>query len=245
MFGTRDLFIKGEKINQVAERRLDSYAKEAKELLRLTVQSNLEQERVIQIYIDFLEKKLQEDSQIFYLRRIYQQAKQVSQIIAYIWRWIDDATNPKQEIAKQLKKYFAHPTKENTNVGGNLENLFAANPREDNLEQNADEANLLREVFPNYNEDQNLIFPIFNKFERGEEVSGLGYLLTVDINSYQGNLSDTSINHPYLFIHTIPFPPRPQLSDATVTPDELKDWIENKIPGKYYADNLYIPTTST
>ncbi len=252
MFGTRDLFTKGENINQVADKLLAEYTNELVTLFARfrsansqTSELSSEQAFISKASQEFLENMLQEASEIFYLRRIYQQAKQVSQIIAYIWRWIDADGNPKQEIATQLKEYFVRPTEENQNVGENLEKLFAANPKQNNLEENADEAKLLREVFPNYNEDQNLIFPIFNELERGEEVSGLGYLLNIDINSYQGNLSDTSINHPYLFIHTIPFPPRPQLSKATVTPDELEDWIENNIPGKYYADNPYIPTTST
>lgn len=55
-----------------------------------------------------------------FLRRLYQQAKQLSQIIAYIWRWADKDRQPQQEVAKQLKTYLDRPTEKIPEVGGNL-----------------------------------------------------------------------------------------------------------------------------
>jgi flavodoxin len=190
-------------------------------------------------------KELSVDEQYNNIRRICQQGRQVSQIIAYIWRWVDDErpeNKHKQEVANELQKYFKKPTENNQEPGGRLKKLLGAHP-----EDSSHEGNLLYDVFfENYSIDnEGYIFPIFNKLELGEDGSGLGYFLNIDINSYHGSLSDTSINHPYKFIHTIPYPARPQLSKATVTPDELEDWIKNRIPNKYYADNPYIPTTSS
>lgn len=246
MFGTRDCFGKSDKVHKTADLCLKKYSEKLKKIV-LDVKSptiQLASDSIEQQLNNTLQEALQEVSEIFYLRRFYQQAKQLSQIIAYIWRWIDVDGNPKQKIAQNLKEYFIRPTEDNQDIGGNLEKLLAANPREDKPEKNVDEAKLLREVFPNY-KDKYLIFPILSELERGEDGSGLGYSLHVDINSYQGNLSDTSINHPYLFIHSIPFPPRPPLGQATVTLDELESWVENSVPDQYYADNPYIPTTSS
>lgn len=260
MLGSRNLLCKCEqiKINKVTDEKLQKYATLLKsyffeEFKRefsadpTKCESSSVQMVATQRDTQKVEKSLQSISQACYLRRVYQQAKQVSQIIAYIWRWIDDDKSPKQESAKKLKEYFVQPTPlEDAGMrnGQNLEKLLGADILKDSPIQ-SDEVKLLREVFPDYQSNKNFISPIFDDFELGNEVPGLGYELSVDINSYQGNLSDTDINHPYLFIHSIPYPPRPELSEATVTRNELEVWIENRVPDKYYADNPYIPTTST
>ena len=178
-----------------------------------------------------------------FLKRLYQQSKQLSQIIAYIWRWVDADETPRREIANQLKEYFVHPTESNHDVGGNLKKLLAANPKEDKPERNRKEAQLLREVFPDYNSNKNLIFPMFDEFELGDEHPGLGYLFTIDINSFHGKLDDPTKNAPEVLKFVIPYPPRPVLGEATVTASELESWIENKQEYKYFADNPYIPAT--
>lgn len=66
-------------------------------------------------------------------RRIYQQGRQVSQIIAYIWRWIDDErpeNKQKQKVANELQKYFKSPTENNLEPGGRLKKLLSAHPLE-------------------------------------------------------------------------------------------------------------------
>lgn len=231
MFGTRSLFSKSKKIHETADQLLGDY-------LRMSSDNLTSQPRVE------VQNQLQGAAVYFFLQRIYQQAKQVSQIIAYIWRWIDDSDLHKRNCAEFLNYYFSKPTEKDGEIGGNLKKLLAADPRENSF-QPSYEVWLLREVFPDYNDNQDLLFPIFNKFELGEENEGFGYILNVDINSFQGNLSDTTINHPSLFVHSIPYPPRPELGPATVTKDELEEWIKNRISDQYYAENTYIPTTST
>jgi len=106
------------------------------------------------------------------LRRIYQQGKQLSQIISYIWRWIDADDNLKKQVAKKLNNYFANPTEEINEPGGKLKKLLGAHP-----EDSSEEANLLKAVFFEDNsDDKQLLFPIFNEFELGDEHLGLGYL---------------------------------------------------------------------
>ncbi|KAB8318703.1 hypothetical protein SD81_014830 [Tolypothrix campylonemoides VB511288] len=100
-------------------------------------------------------------------------------------------------------------------------------------------------MFPDYNSNKNLIFPIFDQFELGEESDNLGYLFEVTVNGFNGVLEDVDRNSPSLFKFVIPYPPRPQLGEVTVTLDELEEWIANREEDEYFADNPYIPTTCT
>lgn len=75
-----------------------------------------------------------------WLRRAYQQGKQISQIITYIWRYGEE-TSEEGETARQLHTYFVEDPKKN------LKKLFAANARERN---SSTEAHLLATVFLSY-----------------------------------------------------------------------------------------------
>ncbi|WP_449418799.1 hypothetical protein [Phormidium nigroviride] len=177
------------------------------------------------------------------LLRLYQQSKQISQIIAYIWRWADDHSpenTERQAVASQLHKYFTHPTQRIGNLGGQLKKLFGAKP-----DPNGDiEGRLLYAVFAPL-DNPNFIFPIFSEFELGEIDPRLGYLLDVNLNSFHGVIEDPTKNAPALLKFVIPYPPRPQLGELTVTTTELEEWVDNKEPRNFFADNVYIPTTST
>lgn len=176
------------------------------------------------------------------LRRIYQQGKQLSQIVSYIWRWIDSDDLQKKQIAKKLNDYFANPTEEIKEPGGRLKELLGAHP-----EDCSEEAKLLKAVFfeDNSSNNRQLLFPIFNEFELGDEHLGLGYLFEVDFTSFKGTISDGDKNLPQLLELKIPYPPRPQLGEATVTLNELEKWIENRTPDQYFPENSYIPATSS
>jgi len=314
MFGSRDSFRYSAQINEIA----NEISEKNKSIFSSFFQKNninITEEQINQFFSE-IKPEIEKECQALFLQRVYRQAKQVSQIIAFIWCWIDfepcaDLSNfeidwrdglDNKNAAKELRKYFTHPTESVPYIGENLEILFAVDPKwnDDEIEvkveelaeemmikwfygvahrlnpnassneikqkaeeikenidqitsQNIEELknkfkktrNLLRQVFQNYKTDTNLKFPIFDKFELGLEHPGLGYTINVDINSFQGMCEDTDKNHPSLFIHTIPFPPRPQLGTSTVTKDELQQWIENREENKYYADNAYIPTTTT
>ncbi|MEH1938948.1 MAG: hypothetical protein V7L01_01845 [Nostoc sp.] len=235
MFGTRDLLIKSEALNEVVDQFLESsvndFFEEAKE------ERSLEKEEA---YRKLLKKTFQKAPPTFFLLRLYQQAKQISQIIAYIWRNVGEPENPNLNTAKELQKFFVRPTEKDTEVGENLKKLLGADP----TKEESAEAKLLREVFKNQS-NEDLIFPIFNELELGRdpEHPDLGYLLEVNVNDFFGMLEDVDRNSPSLFKFVIPYPPRPQLSEATVTSSELEEWIVNKDKNKFFADNPYIPTT--
>ncbi len=181
-------------------------------------------------------EKLEHTTPHQFLHRLFRQAKQVSQIIAYIWRWADADDNPKQEIANKLKEYFASPTDDLNPHGGKLKKLLKADP------QNSDEeANLLRAVFFEDSSFDNtcLIFPIFSDYECDS------YSFQINVNSFNGQLSDPTPNDPGIIAYSIPYPPRPSIGEATVTEYELEDWIKNRDKKKTFPDNPYIPTTSS
>jgi hypothetical protein len=241
MFGTRDLFSKSKQINEAAEsffeKDVNRVANFFAQATSLTSQSSSEEDALIQARE--IVEDIRKHSETYYLQRLLQQGKQLSQIIAYIWRWIDVNGNPKQEIAKQLKEYFVRPTIDvSGNGGGNLKNLFAANPKQDKPTTNAVEANLLRQIFPDYDSNNKLIFPIFDDSELGKA----GYLIEVTVNGFNGMLEDGDRNNPNTIKFVIPYPPKPQFGEGTITPSELEEWIANK-DDKYVADNPYIPTT--
>ena len=247
MFGTRDLFDRSEKINEIANSCLESCLEKLSYLtIEDTTRSNAERKQECK---NFLVNTLQETSQIFYLRRLYQQGKQISQIIAYIWRWADnDEETPQKKIAKKLKIYFTNPTEDNEKPGGKLKELLKADPRkpEENL---VEEDRLLKAVFfedncsKNQNSKDNLLFPMFDEFELGDKFPDFGYLFQVNLNSFQGTIDDPTKNAPELMKFNIPYPPCPKFGEATVTSDELDKWIKNREANKFFADNPYIPTT--
>ncbi|WP_375504872.1 hypothetical protein [uncultured Nostoc sp.] len=240
MFGTRDLFHKSEKISKVADRLLKSYVPK---LFNLSQQDPKEKRK--ELYQN-LEDAFLDAAPTFYIKRLYQQAKQISQIIAYIWRWADTDETPQKEVANKLKKYFTNPTEDTQHLDDRLKKLLGANPRKiDNL---SEEDKLLKAVFFKDNEldppFNNLLFPMFNKFELGEsEDQHLGYLFWVNINSFQGSIDDPTKNAPELLKFSIPYPPCPKIGEVTVTSDELESWIANREENEYFAKNPYIPTS--
>lgn len=188
-------------------------------------------------------KKLESTSpHIEWLRRSYQQGKQISQIIAYIWRWADESSpehTDKQSTAKQLKQYFANPTENPKHPMKKLMKLFSADARQPN---SCIEAGLLADVFNPIS--KNMIFPIFDEFEVGEKYPELGYLVEINVNSFQGNLADATINDPQLLKWIIPFPPKPNIGESTVTLSELDEWVTDTDNNRYIPQNPYIPSSS-
>ena len=201
------------------------------------------------------------DPFIDYTLHIFQQSKQLSQIIAFIWRWIDEDNEDKsldnEEIklkkaaALTLKKAFDRPY-DNTQMDPSdslLWNLLLSVPRKDGNEQEK----ALYSVFPKYDPNTydpvtrrvkyGYIFPIFRLMDMRH------YTVKVDVNSFHGILEDPTTNNKNAkFGWVIPYPPRPQIGEATVTKKDLKDWAEwvegdEVKPRKYFSDNPYIPTT--
>jgi len=217
------------------------------EQLNTIIDSILEKSgEVVSTQDDKLLLLAQEAPQALYLRRLYQQAKQLSQMICYIWRWIDGQDPDNQDVAQNLQRYFLEPTETRPNggieIGGNLKKLLGANPKAKNPNQ---EDLLLRKVFPDYDESENLLFPLFSEFELGNRpgAQNLGYLFLIDVNVFDGALEDVDSNTPTFFKFVIPYPPRPQLGEGTVTSARLEEWVGNRRPNEIFPNNPYIPKT--
>ena len=189
-------------------------------------------------------------SHIDFLQRLYQQSKQVSQIIAYIWRWADENDGKyaeKKRVANLLKTYFEQPTSDQGKNADHLRKLFGSDPTQ--LLEPVDEmepAYLLRQVF--FSPDvpppsKDYIFPIFDEYELGEKNRSLGYLFEVKYSIFVGQILDADNNAPELFKMIIPYPPEPSWGNATLDEDDLSDWISNRTRGEYFSKNPYIPTT--
>ena len=177
-----------------------------------------------------------------YLQRLYQQSKQISQIIAYIWRWGDAEEAPeKKRVANELRSYFESPTSQS--IGDNLKKLFGADPTQGKPEF-PDPAYLLKQVFYEDGLDNsNYIFPIFDTYELGEQQDGLGYSFEITFSNFEGEIIDADNNDPQILKMIIPYPPRPQLGEITLTQETLDNWIENRDPNRYFSENPYIPLT--
>jgi hypothetical protein len=170
--------------------------------------------------------------------RTFQIAKQLSQIIAFIWRWADEEQFiEKKEAALGLHALFSYPYSEITGTDSKLKSLFAAEPKQDGTP----EQKWLFEVFGSYNQslkDEGYHFPIFDESEFE------GYALEINLNSFTGNIKDPTLNeNKQQFTFSIPYPPRPQLGVATVTEEILDAWIDNRTSDQYFSRNPYIPTT--
>ena len=258
MFGGRDLFYKAREVDKFEWKQLEKLAKSANgpiELLKL-----LQDDEDFDIPDNKKEalwecrRKVETVAFSGFLRRLYQQDKQISQIVSYIWFWSrqDTSTNSEETVANQkiatlLADYFARPAgeQEGAKPGEELKKLLRADPRDESKPISV-EAQLLQQVFPDYAKEPyktNLIFPMFDEFELGEEFEGLGYKFLIDISVFHGTLADPTKNSPELFLFTIPYPPCPVDSPATVTNEELKEWIENRKPKEYFSRNPFIPTS--
>lgn len=194
------------------------------------------------------------------------QGKQITQIIAFIWRWADK--NSAQSSQDKDKK--KHPTDQEKRTAAldllngyffrespdQLVNLFGADPRRwiengsDPTYQWKKEAELLITVFGKsriLNKSQYLS-PIFNDQElgRGEEYKGLThYRFYLDPSTFLGYLTDPkdlSYHGERKLYYHIAFPPRPQFGPTTLKSEDLDDWI-NSDTKQILPKNPFIPAS--
>lgn len=185
-----------------------------------------------------------------FTHRICKQAKLISQIITFIWLWVDyKKENSNQEdmekvnAAKELKKIFDQPYKKEGETSRlmkllNTDPFFETSFEPENYQYYK---RLLNLVFDNYKDKEEgelkRIFPIFNNEEKSF------YNIYVDVERFHGQVSDPTANDPRKMAFSIPYPPRPALGEATLTREDLQIWLEDTGQKNYVAENPYIPTT--
>lgn len=151
------------------------------------------------------------------------QGKKISHIISYIW------LNKDPETAQKLDGYFKRGDDETLK-----KLLFADQPE-------TKEYKLLLKVF----KEEHL--PIF----RQNDKKYLNFRVATD--KFEGNLGDPGPSDKAVLTVTIPYPPRPQISDdhniisGAIQKSELEEWL-NQAPNKspyIYEKNPYIPASSS
>lgn len=155
-----------------------------------------------------------------FLNRMLIQGKRVSQIIAYIWLYIDSNDEDKRNTAQELDRYFKQG-------GASLEDLLCAKPE-------SSEFKFLQKVF---GQDQ-LKEAIFDEAERAY------YDFYVTVNEFRSAIEDPEVGEK-VFKVRMPYPPRPQISDENglLTRRELEAWIESPSNKGFPSENPFIPTT--
>jgi hypothetical protein len=136
-----------------------------------------------------------------FVLRLLKQCKKISQIIAR--SWMED------EQAYQLRDYFINPG-DGKAPDSRLKELFGNNN------------GLLLEVFPNYKE------PVFDEYELSQV-----YGFSVSWADWAGSINEipkpSIVQDKYYFNVIIPYPPRPQLCESTVTMEQLKTWVQQEV----------------
>lgn len=154
--------------------------------------------------------------------RYREQSKRISQMIAFVWRYLgDDKDTEKAETATELDRYFK-------NTEYKLKDLLFA-------EKDSEPFMLMARVF----ETSPLKEPLFSKKEA--EI----FEITVDIEQFRTELIDPEIGETR-YKAVMAYPPRPLISDnGQLTNEELEKWIkadsERVVSGEVTAPNPFIP----
>ncbi|WP_449418798.1 hypothetical protein [Phormidium nigroviride] len=158
-----------------------------------------------------------------FVQNLLVQSKKLSQIIAYIWL--------NKTHAKILDDYFKETGDKK------LVTLLTAH----NKSAPPELLEALKDVF--HDQPSNAL-PIFSEEEAQH------YSFRVDVNKFQGAITDPYPGDDGILTLWIPYPPLPKISEkanAPINPNELEGWLSqpSNQPPYIYVDNPYIPTTSS
>lgn len=160
-----------------------------------------------------------------YFDKLLTQGKKLSQIITYIW------LNQDYQTAQKLDGYFKRGDDKE------LKKLFSA-------KDSGEEYELLIKVFG----DEKYL-PIYNQ----DDLKYLKFRIIVD--KFEGDIDDPGPSDDGVLTVTIPYPPRPEISDNSesdkevmpIKKSELEEWLKQPSDQKpyFYESNPYIPSTSS
>ena len=161
-----------------------------------------------------------------YFDKLLTQGKKLSQIITYIW------LNKDYQTAQKLDGYFKRGNDEE------LKKLFSAK------DPQTEEYKLLLKVF-----GKETYLPIYNQ----DDLKYLKFRVIVD--KFEGDIDDPGPSDNGVLTVTIPYPPRPEISDnsesqkkvAPIKKSELEEWLKHPSDRQpyFYENNPYIPSTSS
>ncbi|MBD6620501.1 hypothetical protein FNW02_33150 [Komarekiella sp. 'clone 1'] len=177
--------------------------------------------------------------------------KQWTQLIAWTWTnflaFEQDETNKEQE--KVLKEYFSSILKKQA-----LFRLAAIEYGDPQSAQSAEETSkIIKEVITSNKTAPGISLTLADVYK---QLTTNDYIFTdplvqdfrfeVTVDSFTGNISyeyDEERKEKYVAI--IAYPPRPALSEFTVTEDQLKDWMQDNLSGNYLPPSVYIPVSGS
>lgn len=189
------------------------------------------------------------------LARIKRVITQWSQLAAWSWTTHlafddDDDNQTKKGEELTLKQYFSKLLKNQAmsrmaaTEYGDLESAEKARISSDTIKQvlmgkeTAPHIKLtLPEVYQQLTEQTDFIFsdPFIDQFR-----------FEVTVDSFTGSIRKNEENNKSeKYVAVIAYPPRPALSEFTVTEQQLNDWMRDKGSGDYLPPSPYIPLTST
>lgn len=182
------------------------------------------------------------------ITRMMQQVKLISQLITYIWLHNEEGSEH-EEKAKKLNYYFRNTIPDpKWKLPGSLHQELFPDAKEPktlkhllgaHIDEDSVEGELLRAVFNPL--PKRYQFPIFEELAINYNLVGF----EIDTGIFNGWITDPDPNSPSMLHVVIAFPPRPHLSQATVTKEELEDWLTNRNDFlQFMSDNPYIPTCS-
>ncbi len=177
--------------------------------------------------------------------------KQWTQLIA--WTWTDflafeqDETNKDEE--KQLKEYFSSILKKQA-----LFRMAAIEYGDVQSAKSAEETSkALKEVLTSSKTAPGIKLTLSEVYK---QLTTNDYIFTdpliqefrfeVTVDSFTGNISyDYNEETKEKYLAIIAYPPRPALSEFTVTEDQLKSWIQDNSSGNYLPPSAYIPVSAS
>lgn len=145
-----------------------------------------------------------------FIYQLMKQGKQLSQLVARSWMG--------DEIALQLKNIFIDPRGDDGSADGKLKQLLGDDGTGEFRE-------LLLSIFHDYE------LPIFSEYELTKV-----YSFSISWETWEGSLED--IKQPWIdqgqgknfyFNIVIPYPPRPELGESTITLGQLEDWVAQDV----------------
>lgn len=192
-----------------------------------------------------------------FIPKIKKGVMQWSRITAWSWTdYLAFAGEPEEEQEKKLKTLLIEVLKKQAQAAGAF--MSYGEPKSKRMADNWSEAinNLLlgrNDLVPQA-VAQGIKLTLSRLIEKisGELLvtteypyfTNLFYSLVV-IDSFNGKLIDapmSEVTTEMPFISVIAYPPRPVLSELTVTEEVLKAWASNKVPGgDYLPPSAYIP----
>ncbi|MUG95680.1 hypothetical protein F7734_26315 [Scytonema sp. UIC 10036] len=197
-------------------------------------------------YMTSLPEELRTPENIAKIRIII---KQWTQIIAWTWTTFlaFDGDEAKKKEEQQLKNYFSSILKKQA-----LARLAAIEYGDPPSAQLAEETSkIIKEVIianQTAPDIQLTLSDVYRKLTTNDYIFTdpliQEFRFEVVVDSFTGRIRKDEANQAK-YLATIAYPPRPELSEFTVTEEQLNQWIKDNNSGEYLPPSVYIPVSGS